>query len=66
VRLDGNPRNMHHKVLIIDERILVTGSYNFSTNAAERNDENTLIIYDPHITSLYLSEFDRIYSQVSK
>jgi phosphatidylserine/phosphatidylglycerophosphate/cardiolipin synthase-like enzyme len=66
VWLDGNIRNMHHKVMIIDERILVTGSYNFSTNAEERNDENTLIIYDPQIASLYLSEFERIYSQVSK
>jgi phosphatidylserine/phosphatidylglycerophosphate/cardiolipin synthase-like enzyme len=36
VWLDGNPRNMHHKVMIIDERILVTGSY-LSSNAEESN-----------------------------
>ena len=46
VRLDGNRYGMHHKVIIIDERIVVTGSYNFSNT---RNDENTLIIHDPEI-----------------
>jgi phosphatidylserine/phosphatidylglycerophosphate/cardiolipin synthase-like enzyme len=45
VRLDGNPGDMHHKVIIIDERIVITGSYNFSRSAEERNDENVLIIH---------------------
>ena len=49
VRLDGNPANMHHKVFIIDGHIVITGSYNFSRSAEERNDENTLIIHDPAI-----------------
>jgi phosphatidylserine/phosphatidylglycerophosphate/cardiolipin synthase-like enzyme len=60
VRLDGNPKSMHHKVLIIDDRIVVTGSYNFSSNAEKRNDENTLILYSPEIARLYLDEYDRI------
>ena len=34
---------MHNKVIIIDDRIVVTGSYNFSENA-ESNDENMLIL----------------------
>ena len=29
VRLDGNPNNMHHKVIIIDGEIVATGSYKF-------------------------------------
>jgi phosphatidylserine/phosphatidylglycerophosphate/cardiolipin synthase-like enzyme len=60
VRLDGNPRNMHHKVLIIDETIVVTGSYNFSRSAETRNDENTLVIFDPEIADFYLEEFKRM------
>lgn len=66
VWLDGNPRNMHHKVLIIDERIVVTGSYNFSNNAEEHNDENTLIIHSPRIASSFVSEFDRVYNLALK
>ncbi len=61
VELDGNPRNMHHKVFIIDGSIVITGSYNFSASAEDRNDENTLIIYSVEIANLYLTEFDRVF-----
>jgi phosphatidylserine/phosphatidylglycerophosphate/cardiolipin synthase-like enzyme len=60
VRLDGNRRNMHHKVFIIDERIVIVGSYNFSASAERRNDENLLIIDDPELASRFLSEFQTI------
>jgi len=60
VRLDGNPRNMHHKVFVIDKQIVVTGSYNFSASAEESNDENTLVIYDAEVAALYLAEFERV------
>lgn len=62
VRLDGNPSHMHHKVLIIDERIVITGSYNFTANAEQRNDENLLVIEDPALAQLYLAEFRRVFS----
>ena len=61
VRLDDNQHGMHHKVIIIDERIVVTGSYNFSNNAKTRNDENTLIIHSPQISTLYRDEFARVW-----
>ncbi len=63
VRLDGNERNMHHKVFIIDGEIVITGSYNFSRSAEERNDENTLIIYNPEIAAQYLAEFERVFEK---
>ena len=62
VRLDGNPNHMHHKVLIIDRRIVVTGSYNFSRSAEERNDENTLVIHSPEFTAPFLEEFQRLFA----
>jgi phosphatidylserine/phosphatidylglycerophosphate/cardiolipin synthase-like enzyme len=61
VRLDGNPASMHHKVIIIDERVVVTGSYNFSQSAKTRNDENTVIIHGPEIARLYSKEFERVW-----
>jgi len=63
VRLDGNPRTMHHKVLIIDRQIVVTGSFNFSSNADNSNDENVVIIDDPQIAGEYLKEFDRLWAE---
>ena len=63
VLADGNPYVMHHKVIIIDEEIVVTGSYNFSASAAESNDENVLIIHSPEIAAQYMSEFRRVYQK---
>jgi phosphatidylserine/phosphatidylglycerophosphate/cardiolipin synthase-like enzyme len=62
VRADGNPRNMHHKVIIIDGSIVITGSYNFSVSAEESNDENVLIIQDDGIAALFLIEFERVFA----
>ena len=66
VRLDGNPRGMHHKVMLIDDQILITGSYNFSNNAKTRNDENTLIIHSPELAALYLQEFERVWEEANE
>ncbi len=63
VRLDGNQGQMHHKVIIIDERIVITGSYNFSSSAETRNDENLLIIHSAEIAHPFLEEFQRVFRQ---
>ncbi len=63
VHTDGNPRNMHHKVIIIDDRIVLTGSYNFTNNAERKNDENLLIIHDADLAALYLDEFEKVKTQ---
>ena len=62
VRRDGNPSFLHHKVIVIDERIVVTGSMNYSTNAEESNDENVLIIDNAEIARLYMQEFERVWN----
>lgn len=66
VFLDGAPGQMHHKVIIIDGGIVVTGSYNFSRSAETRNDENVVIIYDEDIAGFFLQEFARVYRQAQK
>jgi len=62
VRIDGNDGQMHHKVFIVDEKIVVLGSYNFSKAAEERNDENILIIYNEAIAKFFVQEFERVYA----
>jgi phosphatidylserine/phosphatidylglycerophosphate/cardiolipin synthase-like enzyme len=66
VRIDGIDGLMHHKVFIVDEQIVVLGSYNFSQNAEERNDENLLILHDPVIAEQFLFEFQRIQQQAQR
>ncbi|MFN2274040.1 MAG: phospholipase D-like domain-containing protein [Anaerolineales bacterium] len=61
LRLDRNPNDMHHKVIIIDGELVITGSYNFSRAAQEENDENLLLIYQPDIAGQYLIEFGDLY-----
>ena len=62
VRQDGNGGFLHHKVIIVDERYVITGSLNFSTRAEETNDENVIIIDNPDIARLYIAEFERVWA----
>jgi phosphatidylserine/phosphatidylglycerophosphate/cardiolipin synthase-like enzyme len=63
VRLDANPGLMHHKFMVIDGEIVVTGSYNWSAAAEERNDENLVVIRDRAVAGAFEREFERIWSQ---
>lgn len=61
VKIDETSGTMHHKVIVIDEETVITGSYNFSRNAEIRNSENLLIIKgDKEIARAYLNEFNRL------
>jgi phosphatidylserine/phosphatidylglycerophosphate/cardiolipin synthase-like enzyme len=63
VHQDGIPGLMHHKVMIIDEEIVVLGSYNFTNSAETRNDENLVVIYNTDIAAQFTTELRRVYSQ---
>lgn len=66
VRIDGNPRTFHHKVIVIDGRTVATGSFNFSKNANKNNDENMVLIESEEIAASYLYEFDRRWSEAEE
>ena len=66
MRQDGNRYTLHHKVIIIDERTVITGSFNFSRSAAQSNDENIVIINDATIAGLYLDEWRRIWDSAEE
>jgi phosphatidylserine/phosphatidylglycerophosphate/cardiolipin synthase-like enzyme len=63
VRRDGNEGMMHDKVMLIDKKIVITGSYNFTASAEDHNDENMVILHSDWIASRYVEEFQRIYDQ---
>ena len=56
---------MHNKVMIIDGKVVITGSYNFSENA-ELNDENMLIIESPAVAAAYDKYFNALFAQYQK
>jgi phosphatidylserine/phosphatidylglycerophosphate/cardiolipin synthase-like enzyme len=61
IKLDKNRYKLHHKVIIIDRKITILGSYNFTKWANSNNDENIIIIKNSAISSSYLEEFSRVY-----
>lgn len=63
VRLDTNPFNMHHKVVIVDDRLVALGSFNFTQSAQELNDESMLIVHHPGVVEAYREEFVRLFAQ---
>ena len=65
VFLDAHPEKLHHKVLIIDDRIVLTGSYNLTRSAEIQNDENTLVIHNPEIAQVFLGEFEWIFEEAA-
>ena len=66
VLIDGIDGQMHHKVFIVDERIVVLGSYNFSKSAEEQNDENIIFIFNEEIAGQFMQEFQRVWAQASE
>lgn len=56
---------MHNKVMIIDDRFVITGSYNFSENA-ESNDENILILDSSEIAGAYTKYFEALFERYQK
>ena len=62
VRISTNNYIMHNKFAIIDNRLLLTGSYNWTFSANNRNDENLLIIDDPGIIEIFQNQFVNLWN----
>ena len=52
---------MHHKFAIFDDRLVGTGSYNWTNPAERANYENLVILDDPDLVGRFRREFDRLW-----
>ena len=59
VWIDAAHAIAHNKVMVIDGETVVTGSFNFTKAAEERNAENLLIIKDKGLARLYMENWER-------
>lgn len=66
VILDKNPGVFHHKVMIVDGKYTLTGSFNYTNSAQRYNDENFLIITDPSISKTFERKFEYYWQSWSK
>jgi phosphatidylserine/phosphatidylglycerophosphate/cardiolipin synthase-like enzyme len=49
----------HNKVIVIDKRKVITGSFNFTKAADYRNAENLLLIENKKIAEIYLKNWQK-------
>src|SRR5436190_15225003 len=61
-KYDNEEAKLHHKVIIVDNSQVMTGSFNLSNNAAKSNDENLLIIGSAEVASKYETEFEKLWN----
>jgi len=57
---------MHHKFIIIDEHIAITGSFNWTYQANLRNSENIVFVNDKDIASKFIDEYRRSENKINK
>jgi phosphatidylserine/phosphatidylglycerophosphate/cardiolipin synthase-like enzyme len=59
VYIDDQHAIAHNKIMIIDRQTLITGSFNFTRAAEERNAENLLVLKgNPQLVEKYLKNFE--------
>ena len=63
MRIDYIPTIAHNKVIIIDNKTVITGSFNFTRSAQKYNAENVLIIHDPKLAEKYTANWYKRASQ---
>jgi phosphatidylserine/phosphatidylglycerophosphate/cardiolipin synthase-like enzyme len=53
-RIEAAHAIAHNKVMVIDNEIVITGSFNFTKAAEERNAENLLIMHSQQLADKYI------------
>ncbi len=61
IAVDHSPAHMHHKFLIVDQRRLATGSFNWTRAATEHNQENLVLTSHPDLVRRFASEFEHLW-----
>jgi phosphatidylserine/phosphatidylglycerophosphate/cardiolipin synthase-like enzyme len=62
---DGAGSKMHHKFALLDDSVLLTGSYNWTPESEEQNYENLLVLREPELIAAYRPEFEALWAEAS-
>ena len=68
VRTLGVPEQslMHHKFAVFDERLVATGSYNWTNSAEHANYENLVVLDAPELVRRFQQEFHRLWREAKE
>ncbi len=65
IKVDNTSNHMHHKFMLVDDKILVNGSYNWTRSAAKYNQENLIVTSDAELVGLFRKEFDKLWREMT-
>lgn len=60
------PKLIHHKFCIIDDRIVIDGSYNWTILAEKNNDENIVVLKNGNVILSFIDAFDHLIRENQK
>ncbi|XP_028314186.1 mitochondrial cardiolipin hydrolase [Gouania willdenowi] len=61
VRCSVGSGYMHHKFTVLDGRLLITGSLNWTLSAVQGNAENVVVTDQPELVQPFMKEFHRLW-----
>ena len=64
VKVENWGGKMHMKSMIVDNKIIVVASTNWTSTASRTNDENLLVISDKRLAQKFTNEFNRLYASI--
>lgn len=57
---------LHHKLLVLDDKVAIGGSFNYTGPANQYNDENLFIIRNPAIAAYFRAEVERVFRDLAE
>lgn len=65
VRGDSHCAIMHDKFIVVDDKTVEEGSFNYTAAAEHRNAENVLVLHDRNVAKEYGAEWQRLWKEAS-
>jgi phosphatidylserine/phosphatidylglycerophosphate/cardiolipin synthase-like enzyme len=62
----SRPGKLHHKSMVLERSVTITGSFNYTDQANRFNDENVFFIHSPEIAEYFIAEIERIYADLAE
>ncbi len=57
---------MHHKFAILDQRMALAGSYNWTLESEEQNYESLPLIREPELVEIFQQEFEALWTAAAE